>query len=399
MKAENAQQEPVSDWQKTPFANLIRYKQSQVYFARIRVKGKLIRRSLKTDQISVAKLRLADLEKSERQKVQSVSAVANGKMTFGDVLAVFKQRMQDNPEVKPKTKEYYKFRISALLKSWPELEDKDVSRITNSECLDWSVKSASKNSSSSHNHTVSILRKVFAIAMETGARYDNPAVSAQRTRERTKKNIVLPEFGQFEKLVAEVGRPVNGFAKPAAELVQFLAFGGLRIGEAKFVTWGDCDFKRGEIIVRGHPATGLKGRHAGEFRIVPMIPDMRKLLERIRSERPDEKPESPVMRVWECQKSIDRASKILGLKRITHHDLRHLFATRCIESNVDIPTVSKWLGHKDGGALAMKTYGHLRNDHSQKMAGQVTFTSGPKSSPGDPQPLSGGNARHEPVQA
>jgi len=35
--------------------------------------------------------------------------------------------------------------------------------------------------------------------------------------------------------------------------------------------------------------------------------------------------------------------------------LRHLFATRCIESGVDIPTVSRWLGHKDGGALAMKS--------------------------------------------
>ena len=84
MNANNAQPEPVSDWQKTPYANLIRYKPSQVYFARIRVKGKLIRRSLKTDQITVAKLRLADLEKSERQKVQSIAAVANGKMTFGN---------------------------------------------------------------------------------------------------------------------------------------------------------------------------------------------------------------------------------------------------------------------------------------------------------------------------
>ena len=55
------------------------------------------------------------------------------------------------------------------------------------------------------------------------------------------------------------------------------------------------------------------------------------------------------------------------------HDLRHLFATRCIESGVDIPTVSKWLGHKDGGALAMRTYGHLRNEHSQKMAKKVKF--------------------------
>ena len=377
MNAENVQTEPISDWQKTPYANLIRYESSGIYFARIRVKGKLIRRSLKTDQISVAKLRLADLEKSERQKIQSISAVANGKMTFGDVLAVFKQRLQDNPEVKPKTKEYYKFRISALLKSWPELENKDVSRITNSECLDWSVKSANKNSSSSHNHTVSILRKVFAIAMETGARYDNPALSAQRTRERTKKQIKLPEFGQFEELVKLVRTSGSGFAKSSSELVQFLAYGGLRIGEAKFVTWGDCDFKRGEIVVRGNPTTGLKARQAGEFRIVPMIPDMRKLLERMRSERPDESDETPVMRVWECQKSIDRASKLLGIKRITHHDLRHLFATRCIESNVDIPTVSRWLGHKDGGALAMKTYGHLRNEHSQRMAGRVRFSGEP----------------------
>ena len=77
-----------------------------------------------------------------------------------------------------------------------------------------------------------------------------------------------------------------------------------------------------------------------------MIPDMRNLLEIMRGGRPDEKPETPVMRVWECQKSIDHASKLLGIKRITHHDLRHLFATRCIESGVDIPTVSRWLGHK-----------------------------------------------------
>lgn len=104
-----------------------------------------------------------------------------------------------------------------------------------------------------------------------------------------------------------------------------------------------------------------------------MIPSMRKLLERMRSERSSENLDDAVMRVRECQKSIDRAVQVLGLKRITHHDLRHLFATRCIESGVDIPTVSRWLGHKDGGALAMKTYGHLRNEHSQQMAQKVKF--------------------------
>jgi hypothetical protein len=43
-----------SPWQKTHFANLIRYKPSQVYFARFRVKGKLIRRSLYQFQFEAA---------------------------------------------------------------------------------------------------------------------------------------------------------------------------------------------------------------------------------------------------------------------------------------------------------------------------------------------------------
>jgi integrase len=75
----------------------------------------------------------------------------------------------------------------------------------------------------------------------------------------------------------------------------------------------------------------------------------------------------------ECRGALARACSVVGISRITHHDLRHLFATRCLESGVDIPTVARWLGHKDGGALAMKVYGHLRNQHSQEMAQKVRF--------------------------
>jgi len=63
----------------------------------------------------------------------------------------------------------------------------------------------------------------------------------------------------------------------------------------------------------------------------------------------------------------------VGLAPLSHHDLRHFLATRCIESGVDIPTVSRWLGHSDGGALAMWTYGHLRQKHSQAQATKVRF--------------------------
>jgi len=45
-------------WQKTPVANLVRHVQSGNEYARIRVRGKLIWKFLKTDRISVAKLLL-----------------------------------------------------------------------------------------------------------------------------------------------------------------------------------------------------------------------------------------------------------------------------------------------------------------------------------------------------
>jgi integrase len=89
------------------------------------------------------------------------------------------------------------------------------------------------------------------------------------------------------------------------------------------------------------------------------------------AERREEK--GYVLSVVQCEAALTQACASVGVHRLTHHDLRHLFATRCIESGVDIPTVSRWLGHKDGGALAMKTYGHLRDEHSQMMAAKVSF--------------------------
>jgi len=150
------------------------------------------------------------------------------------------------------------------------------------------------------------------------------------------------------------------------------AYSGCRKGEAARVSGRDCDFDKNEIAVLGDPATGTKN---WEIRRVPMIPDMRLLLLKLKNDRGEaEFSNKPVMLVHECQGAIDTACKKLGITRFTHHDLRHLFATRCIESGVDVPTVSRWLGHKDGGALAMKVYGHLRDQHSVAMAQKVSFS-------------------------
>jgi integrase len=367
-----SQDEQKGPWQKTPYANLIRYVPSRTYFARIRIQGKLIVKSLKTDSIAVAKLRLGDLEKDERHNAEHRAAVSTGKMTFGDCLKLHRERLQAEPNFKPRTKEYYEYRTKALLKSWPGLSEQDIRKITKSDCLNWAAKFRTGVSPSSFNHTIVLLRHVFEIGVEAGARYDNPARFIKASAERPTQ-LRLPEPDQFAAFVKEAESDGKGYCRHSANLIRFLAYGGFRIHEGRNIKWGDVDFKRQKIVVRGDPTTGLKGRQTGEVREVPMIPDMLEFLERLRRERPDDPDDAPVMRVRECQKAMDRAAKIVGMARITHHDLRHLFATRCIESGVDIPTVSRWLGHRDGGALAMRTYGHLRDQHSTSMAQRVTF--------------------------
>jgi hypothetical protein len=89
-------------------------------------------------------------------------------MTFGDALAAYKQKIENDPNFKAATKEYYAFRIKALLKSWPNLEHNDVGKISRSECESWSAANAKSASSSSHNQTVGILRHVFQLAIEAG---------------------------------------------------------------------------------------------------------------------------------------------------------------------------------------------------------------------------------------
>ncbi len=283
-----SQDEQKGPWQKTPYANLIRYVPSRTYFARIRIQGKLIVKSLKTDSIAVAKLRLGDLEKDERQNAEHRAAVTTGKMTFGDCLKLHRERLQADPNFKPRTKEYYEYRTKALLKSWPGLNEQDVRKITKSDCLNWAAKFRTGVSPSSFNHTIVLLRHVFEIGVEAGARYDNPARFIKASAERLTQ-LRLPEPDQFAAFVKEAESDGKGYCRHSANLIRFLAYGGFRIHEARNIKWGDVDFKRQKIVVRGDPTTGLKGRETGEVREVPMIPDMLELLERLRRERPDDR--------------------------------------------------------------------------------------------------------------
>jgi integrase len=291
-------------------------------------------------------------------------------MTFGEAAVIHLRNLDDNLSMKPCTRDYWRECLAALQKSWLGLSETEVRKITRIDCREWARAYRKTVSPTRYNNTVSVLRHVLNVAVEASVIYSNPAAVVKRAPVRSKE-ISLPTIDKFNALITEMRAGHSRDSINCADFASGLAFTGCRVGEAREIAWRDVDFDAGEIVVRGDTNTGTKNR---ELRRVPLIPDARALFQRMRSERADEPLDAKVFRVAECQKSLDRAAKKVGMDRITHHDLRHLFATRCIESGVDIPTVSRWLGHKDGGALAMKTYGHLRREHSIEQAQRVTFT-------------------------
>ena len=357
-------------WQRTR-GGLTRYGANGNYYAYFKVGGNLYRRSLGTDVYSVAKLRLGDVIKEQRALWEERSHTAAGKLTFGDALREYRRRIESDPRLKPASRKYRIMTMDFIVKSWPGIVERSIRKITNRECADWFHRFQNHYAPSVVNNSLGTLRAIFAEAIERGARFNNPAAHLKRVKIR-QRQLTLPTRDQFLRFVDAIEWAGAPQSKDCADFVRFLAFSGLRKTEAKFLTWADVDFHRGEITVRGDPETGTKN---DEVRRLPMIPELRQLLKSRRESRANENPRSQVLRVFEAEKSMRRAAGIVGIPRLRHHDLRHLFASTCIESGVDIPTVSRWLGHKDGGALAMKVYGHLRQEHSALQAQRVRFAS------------------------
>ena len=117
---------PKPAWQKTPYPNLIRYVPSGTYFGRTKVNGKLIRRSLDTHVLEVAKLRLSDFLKDHRRFSTGKNSAVKGEVIIG----LFRKEVENGHNNKPATKLYKSETLIALKKTWPDLFEMDIARLT-----------------------------------------------------------------------------------------------------------------------------------------------------------------------------------------------------------------------------------------------------------------------------
>lgn len=128
----------------------------------------------------------------------------------------------------------------------------------------------------------------------------------------------------------------------------FLLLTGCRRSEALSVTWRDIDFGTNRIHIRG-----TKTETSDRF--IPIFPELAELLEKI--------PYKGDKLFYHYPNYVTRTFKKLCPEHKLH-DLRHTFATRCLECGISLKVVQSWLGHSRLDTTAT-IYSHLLPDFLQ----------------------------------
>lgn len=154
---------------------------------------------------------------------------------------------------------------------------------------------------------------------------------------------------------------------------------GLRIGEVCGLRWADIDTAKGilsvERSVKRICVPGEKSvleisepKTASSTRIVPIPESVIPILVKERKE-PEiylssgtEKPLEPRSYRQKYIRILDN----LGIERHTFHDLRHTFASRCINHGGDARAVADILGHVNV-EMTLNVYTHSTSDHRREI--------------------------------
>jgi integrase len=340
--------------------NLYRLESSGGYYALVKKGGKQFRRSLKTKDRKLADRRLKEI----KEQIGCLSLTDDAKLGFEAVANRWLESVKHTLAIA--TIQQREIRIKNLA---PFFKGTLLRSVTPFQCERWAVERGAKLAAQTFVHELETMRNVFKYAQQHGLILSNPATTIKRPKV-THAKAPIPTRQQFVKLVAQI-RQSDGRAdsqrksKDGADFVEFLAYSGARIGEARAATWGDVKFQENMIWIHG-----TKSEQSD--RLIPMTASLREFLHKLKAELNPE-PTDRILKTGSAKKCLATACANLEFPRFSHHDFRHFFATTCIESGVDIPTVSRWLGHSDGGALAMRVYGHLQVEHSLAMGKRVSF--------------------------
>jgi integrase len=224
-----------------------------------------------------------------------------------------------------------------------------------------------------------VLRNVLKMAIDDGHLRELPRFKMLDEAPPPKRQLITP--AEFNNLIKTARRACAKNGEQFADYLQFLAFTGAREKEALRVRWEDVDFRNERVIIGADRLT-----KNWETRRVEFNPQLRTLLRDMKKRRapdcawlfpsPRRGPRDEHAKSF--RESLKMARTAAGIEWVGFHDLRHYFCSVCVMAGIDFMTIAAWLGHKDGGILVGKVYGHLLDEHRQRAAKLVRFGKSPK---------------------
>lgn len=330
---------------------LYRYSSTGTYYAVLKHSGKLIRRSLQTDDRALAKRRLADF----RQTLERIDPKA-GRVTVAELADRFMSTIGHLAEKTRRSKVTITNRIKS---DWPGGSSLLVREVRESHVRAWLSTQAERMGKAGYNAYVEHVRAIFRLAVADRIIADSPAASIKQLK-RDKPIRNTPSWEEFLAIVESVrAQRLHAECEDSADFIEFLGLAGLGNAEAASLKWGDIDWLKGKITLYRHKTD--------QGFMIPIYPQLRPMLERLRGDRqlpPDEK----VFKISDAKKSLSAACQRLGLPHYSHRALRRMFITRALEKGIDVQVIASWQGHRDGGKLILQTYSHVRQPHADQMA-------------------------------
>jgi integrase len=176
--------------------------------------------------------------------------------------------------------------------------------------------------------------------------------------------------------------PVTENAQEFSDYIRLMAYCGARRNEALGIKYSDIDWDNELLHIRRQVThRGIEDLKNRELRAVDFNPKLKAHLLQMKERNknasewlfPSPQGGEKDIPAKTFRESLGLAKAKAKMPSFGFHDCRHHFISMCVMSGVDFMTIAKWVGHKDGGVLIGKVYGHLANEHRKAMAGKVTF--------------------------
>ena len=209
-----------------------------------------------------------------------------------------------------------------------------------------------------------LCRQMFLIAFNNRIVESNPTLIIPRPKQFAKyeKKAFTPE--QEKKFIELCLANLDKYEPLLICLLQ-----GVRKGEMLALRPNDLDFKQNTLRIdesydHNYP-NDLETKNSASKRTMPMFGLTRRLLSKY-------KDCDPGQRIYGSFNATTLGHKLLkllkdnGLPRMTLHELRHTFITRCHEKNIDELIIQKWVGHAKGSRMTKAVYTHINNETELK---------------------------------